>query len=54
MKVMPVREGPMREIPMRAMRARIIAKIARQEVKDIQSDDWVLDSAVTHDYSLHP
>src|SRR6266516_1597747 len=33
---------------MRAMRARITAKIARQEVEDIQSDNWILDSAATH------
>jgi len=29
----------MREIPMRVMRARIIAKIARQEINDIQPED---------------
>src|SRR6266536_4125472 len=33
---------------MRAMRAQITAKIARQEVKNIQFDDWILDSAATH------
>ena len=48
MKAMPVREVPTREIPMRAMRARVTAKIARQEVDDIQPEDWVLDSAATH------
>ena len=30
------------------MSARITAKIARQEVDDIQLEDWVLDSAATH------
>src|SRR6266487_3293812 len=30
------------------MGARITAKIARQEVEDIQPNDWVLDSAATH------
>ena len=30
------------------MGARITAKIARQEVEDIQPNDWVLNSAATH------
>ena len=30
------------------MRARITAKIARQEVENIQPNDWVLNLAVTH------
>ena len=33
---------------MRAMQVRITAKIARQEVDDIQPEDWMLDSAATH------
>ena len=33
---------------MKAMSARIMAKIARQEVKDIQPEDWILDSVATY------
>ena len=30
------------------MHCRITAALARQEVEDIQPEDWILDSAVTH------
>jgi len=33
---------------MQIMSAQITAKIARQEVDDIQPEDWILDSAATH------
>ena len=40
MKAMPMR--------IRVMQVRITAKIARQKIKNIQSNNWILNSAATH------